>query len=223
MSFGLSSGGGLSGDGPGSVNAGTAGQVAYYATTGSAVSGNANLTISSGALTVGVSGSVAGSVLYSGSSSGVVTVQGAAAAGTWSLTLPTSGGSTGQFLQTNGYGTTTWASALSAGTTATLTVGYTFTPNSIGTVTSGTVTPNPALGNYQYLTNGGAFTMAVPGSDCAIDILITNNGSAGSITFTGYTVPAAPGSPFDTTNGHAFLLSIRRINGVSTYSNYALQ
>jgi hypothetical protein len=97
--------------GSGTVNSGTAGQMTYYASTGAAVSGNANATISSGALTLGVAGTAAGSLLLSGSTSGTVTVQSAAAAGTWSMTLPTTGGSSGQFLQTNGSGVTTWAAA----------------------------------------------------------------------------------------------------------------
>lgn len=104
-----------------------------------------------------------------------------------------------------------------------ITVGYTFTPFNAGTKSSGTFTPDPTLGNYQYCTNGGAFTLAAPTSDCAIDILITNNGSAGSITFSGFTVGASTGSAFTTTNTNKFILSIRRINSVATYSNYALQ
>lgn len=110
-----------------------------------------------------------------------------------------------------------------AGTTNLITVGYTVTPNNLGTISSGTVTPAAANGNYQYYTNNGAHTLAAPAADSAIDILITNGASAGSITFSGFTVSSTPGAPFTTTNTNKFIVSIRRINGVSTYSNYSLQ
>lgn len=56
-----------------------------------------------------------GQLLLKGSTSGTVTITTQAAAGTWSLTLPTSGGSSGQFLQTDGSGGTTWATASGGG------------------------------------------------------------------------------------------------------------
>lgn len=118
----------------------------------------------------------------------------------------------------------TSSTVITTGNTATITKGYSVTPNNIGTVSSGTTTPDPANGNYQYLTNNGAFTMAVPGSDCAIDILVTNGASAGSITFSGYTAPSGGGGDtYNTTNTNKFILVIRRINGVSTYLWKALQ
>jgi hypothetical protein len=73
--------------GSGTVNAGTAGQLAYYATSTAAVSGNANVTISSAALTVGVGGSAQGTLLLSGLTSGATTLT-AAAAASGTLTLP---------------------------------------------------------------------------------------------------------------------------------------
>lgn len=117
----------------------------------------------------------------------------------------------------------TSSTVVTTGNTANFTVGFTFTANNIGTVSSGTTTPAPASGNYQYLTNNGAFTLAAPSSDCAIDILVTNGASAGAITFSGFTVGSNTGSPLDTTNGHKFIVSVRRINSVATYSVYALQ
>jgi hypothetical protein len=104
----------------------------------------------------------------------------------------------------------------------TITGGFAVTPNNIGTA-SGTVTPNPLLGNYQYLTNAGAFTLAAPSSDCAIDILFTNGSGAGAVTFSGFTVNSFTGDPLTTTSGSKFLVSIRRINGTSTYLIKALQ
>lgn len=110
-----------------------------------------------------------------------------------------------------------------AGVTNLLTVGYTVTPNNVGTVTTGTTTLNPALGQLQYMTNNGASTIASPASDCEIDLLITNSASAGSLTLTGFTVGSSTGSALTTTNTSKFIMSVRRINSISTYSIYALQ
>ena len=75
------------GGGGGTVSSGTAGQMTYYASTGTTVSGNANATISAGALTLGQPTSVLGSIILSGSTSGTSTiVPNVAASGT--LTLP---------------------------------------------------------------------------------------------------------------------------------------
>lgn len=100
--------------------------------------------------------------------------------------------------------------------------GFSVQPYDRGSV-SGSINVSPLDGNYQYFTNNGAITLNAPSSDCAIDILITNSGSAGAITFSGYTVNSNTGEPFTTTNGHKFILSIRRINGTATYVNKALQ
>lgn len=78
------------GGGGGTVTSSTAGQIAYYATTSTTVVGNANLTISSGAVTIGVAGSQAGTLLLSGGTSGATTLAVAAAAsGTLSLPAAT--------------------------------------------------------------------------------------------------------------------------------------
>ena len=112
--------------------------------------------------------------------------------------------------------------SVQTGISSTITVGYKVTPYSLGTG-SGTVTANAMLGNYQYITNNGAFTLAAPGSDCAIDILVTNGASASTLTLSGFTVGSATGSALTTTSGNKFLISVRRINSVSTYTIYALQ
>lgn len=188
-----------------------------------ALGASANLTWSSPALTVGVAGSATGQLKLTGSSSGTITVQGQAAAGTFNFNLPTTAGTSGQALLSAAGGASpmTWGSVLKPGTTATVTVGYTVTPNNLGNITSFTV--DPALGNYQYGTNHGAATWTAPASDCAVDILVTNDGSAGAITFSGFTVGSSTGSALTTTNTNKFLISIRRINSVATYSIYALQ
>lgn len=73
--------------GTGTVNSGTAGQLTYYATSASAVSGNANLNVSSGTLTIGQAGSVLGGLALAGSTSGTTTLNPAVAA-SGTLTLP---------------------------------------------------------------------------------------------------------------------------------------
>lgn len=86
----------------------------------------------------------------------------------------------------------------------TVTGGARITPlalNSGSPVTSGTLTLDPGDRMLQYYTNGGAHTLA-PGSNngvCVVDI--TNNGSAGAITTSGYTKVFGA---FTTTNGAKF-------------------
>lgn len=77
---------GTSGAGSGTVNSGTSGQVTYYGATGTTVSGNPNLTVSSGAVTHGQTGSVQGSLILAGSTSGTTTLA-APVAGTGTMTL----------------------------------------------------------------------------------------------------------------------------------------
>jgi hypothetical protein len=62
------------GGGGGTVNSGTSGQLTYYGSTGTAVSGNSNATISSGALTLGIAASVQGSLNLAGSVGGTTTI-----------------------------------------------------------------------------------------------------------------------------------------------------
>ena len=99
--------------GSGTVTSSTAGQVAYYPASSAVVAGNSNLTISGGAVTVGVTATTTGTVGLSGATSGKVTVQPQAAAGTYNFNLPTTAGTTGQFLTSAGGGGSamTWSSA----------------------------------------------------------------------------------------------------------------
>lgn len=105
----------LGGSGSGTVNSGTSGQLTYYASSSTTVSGNSNANISNGALTLGVATSVIGQLKVAGNTSGTVTITPAAAAGTWTMTLPTTGGTNGYCLTTNGSGTTTWSSCTGGG------------------------------------------------------------------------------------------------------------
>jgi hypothetical protein len=112
---------------------------------------------------------------------------------------------------------------LQANVSSNITVGYTNTPNNIGTVSSGTTTLSCTSGNRQYLTNNGAFTLAAPSSDCPIALLVTNGASAGAITFSGFTVGSSTGDALTTTNSSKFLINTERINGTATYIVKALQ
>lgn len=132
------------------------------------------------------------------------------------LKAPASGGGTVNLPVGN-------ANLLAKDVTDTISVGYKITPYDFGTKSSGTFTPDAANGNYQFGGNNGAHTLAAPAADSAVDLLYTNGASAGAITFSGFTVGSNVGSALTTTSGHKFIISIRRINSVATYSIYALQ
>jgi hypothetical protein len=105
-----------------------------------------------------------------------------------------------------------------------VTGGFRFSPYNAGALALGQVfTPDAYNSNYQFYSNGGAHTVAAPANDCALDLLVTNTVGAGAITFSGYVVGPLPGDALTLVNGHRFIISIRRINGVSTYAIKALQ
>ncbi len=122
----------------------------------------------------------------------------------------------------NSFVTTVDAKFLQTGVSKNLTIGNTFTANNIGTKSSGSFTPDPTLGNYQFYVNGGAHTLLAPTVDCAIDILVTNNASAGVITFTNF-AGGTHGDALTTTNTSIFIISIKRIAAVAAYTIKALQ
>jgi len=105
--------------------------------------------------------------------------------------------------------------------------GYTVNTFNAGANVSayGTWQPNPSNGNYQVATSNGAVTITTPPANCAIDILFINasNRNPGSVTFTGYNVSATPGSTYAVTANQRYILSIREINNIATYSWYAMQ
>jgi hypothetical protein len=114
------------------------------------------------------------------------------------------------------------AASLSA-TDQTVSGGANVTSFNIGTVSSGTTTIDCGKSPLQYLTNGGAFTLGPPANDGSCLVLITNGGSAGAVNTSAFTVGANVGDVVDTVNGHKFMISIVRINGVATYLAKALQ
>lgn len=101
-----------------------------------------------------------------------------------------------------------------------ITGGFTFTAASIAT---GNYTVTPLVGNYQFQTNIGAYTITAPSVDCAVDLLVTNGAGAGPISFSGFTVGSNTGDLLTTVSGNKFMVSIRRINGTATFNIRALQ
>ena len=136
------------GGGSGTVNSGTANQLAYYAASGTAVSGNGNATISNGALTLGSAG-IAGSVTLNGATSGTVVLASPASATSWTMTMPNTAGTNNYVLVTDGSGNTSWSK-----TPGTVTI---YTPTWNGGSNTGTITV-PAwakLGIFLLVGGGG--------------------------------------------------------------------
>lgn len=109
------------------------------------------------------------------------------------------------------------ADTLKADTADVLTAGFATTPYNAGTKSTGTYTPDEANGNLQYATNGGAHTLAPPTNSGTLIILYANNGSAGAITTSGFTM--VTGDDFTTTNGHEFLCYITKHNNGTGFSH----
>lgn len=123
--------------GSGTVNSGTGNQLAWYASTGAAVSGNANVTVSGAALTLGVAGTIAGSLnllsstaaagslifgcLPNGSGNFSTLVVNSTAIGqSQTLSIPYSGASTANFVLSKSSGGQTIANGLTVNNGLTL-------------------------------------------------------------------------------------------------------
>lgn len=78
--------------GSGTVDSGTAGQLAYYAGSGTTIDGNVNATVSAGALTLGVAASTIGQLKLAGNTSGTAVITPQATSGSPTLTLPNASG-----------------------------------------------------------------------------------------------------------------------------------
>jgi hypothetical protein len=110
---------------------------------------------------------------------------------------------------------------LMADTADILFAGFATTPYNAGTKSSGTFTLNEVYGNLQYCVNGGAFTLAPPSNDGTMILQITNNGSAGAITTSGWT--KVTGVAPATTNGNDYLAYMLKVNSFSHLTWVALQ
>lgn len=87
-------------------------------------------------------------------------------------------------------------------TDQTVTGGSIITSLSLGTISSGTVTPDPGDRPMQHYINGGAHTLAPSSNSGIYTVDITNNASAGAITTSGWT--SVQGDSFTTVNGDKF-------------------
>lgn len=121
-------------------------------------------------------------------------------------------------------GATAMSSSGSGGTMASLTAadqtvtgGANVTSSNQGTKSSGTFTIDCGVCPLQYITNGRAFTLAAPANDGSCMLLVTNNASAGAITFSGFSVGSNTGDALTTTNTNKFTIGIWRINSVAGY------
>jgi hypothetical protein len=184
------------GSGSGTVNSGTAGQMTYYAATGTAVSGNANATISGAALTLGVQSTTAGSLVLANANAGAfaTTVRSSASAtSAWTLTLPVSPGTNGYVLSTDGAGTTSWIATSGGGGTVTsvnVSGGTTGLTTSGGPITgSGTIT----LAGTLAVANGGTGVTASSGVNSVVLRDANANVTVNSV-FEGFTTVAAAGT-----------------------------
>jgi hypothetical protein len=90
-----------------------------------------------------------------------------------------------------------------------------------GTMTGGTLTPDPEESNFQTVTNGGAFTLAVPDESTNMVLLMTNNASAGAVDVSAFT--KSSGDSIATTDTYKYLISITVIGSVSRVFVEALQ
>lgn len=108
----------------------------------------------------------------------------------------------------------------------TLTAGFDSDVEALGTISSGTVTPEVDANtkeNFKSLTNNGAFTLAPPStsSACTILIQVTNGASAGTITTSGFTI--VNGDTYATTNGNDYFFHIKKVGAFSSLTIEALQ
>ena len=90
-------------------------------------------------------------------------------------------------------------------------------------LTTGNVTIDCGLRPIQSITDGGVFTITAPVNDGSCLLLVTNNASAGAVSFSGFSVGANTGDLLDTINGHKFTLFIWRAAGVAAYRAAAHQ
>lgn len=158
--------------------------------TGSLVFGTAPTLAST--VTIGTAGGTTGAALFKGTTSGTVTLSVADAAGTWTMKLPTSAGTSNYFLQTDGLGNTSWASAaitpplnLDLGSVSAPTYSFTGDTNT-GMYSSGADTLCFATAGALALnvdSTGKVTSGASALTDAQFNVLITNNTNAPIASF----------------------------------------
>lgn len=193
--------------GSGTVNSGTSGNLAYYATSTNAVSGNTQVKISGGALTIGTATSQLGTLLLSGSTSGTTTLTPNVTA-TGTLTLPaatdtlvgkaTTDTLTNKTLDTAGTGNVfkiagTQISSISgntskvATTSGSLTSGHLASFDSSGNIIDGGAASIPTalgVGSIIFATNNSGGTITANSTTAAANISISGWGASTGVPFT---------------------------------------
>ena len=91
----------------------------------------------------------------------------------------------------------------------------------LGTNASGTETLSAVNGNIQSGINGGAHTLAPQAQLSTIVVQYTNNGSAGTLTTSGYT--KVTGDDLTTTNGDDFMMYSTVVGSFKHLNVVALQ
>lgn len=76
-----------------------------------------------------------------------------------------------------------------------------------------TITVDVGKGPIQTITNGGPFKIAMAAFDGSTVTRVCNNGSAGAITFQGFSEGTNTGDPLTTVNGSCFDISLTQIGG----------
>ena len=94
-------------------------------------------------------------------------------------------------------------------------------PHALGTISSGTTTPEPSAGAVKTLTNGGAFAWAAPSEEGGYLCIVTNSATAGVITPSGF--DEAQSANFNTTNANKFEVCVTNIGGQQSMTVRALQ
>lgn len=184
------------GGGGGTVTSSTAGQIAWYAASGTTIVGNANITAAAGVVTHGQSGSVIGKLVLAGNTSGAVTISPQAAAGTFNFNLPITAGSSGTPLLSGGGSSTAMSWGSVSGNTSTF-------ATTSGSLTNGDCASFDASGNLIASagavclglasgTSGGipyfSSTSAIASSALLNANAIVIGGGAGTAPFTANTV-----------------------------------
>jgi hypothetical protein len=104
-------------------------------------------------------------------------------------------------------------------TDQTLSGGANVTAFNVGTFSAGTSPTTIDFGAcpLQYGVNGGNCTITAPSADGSCILMLTNNNSAGALTFSGWTVGPNTGDSISTSTACIFSISMWRINGTASY------